>query len=92
MNSFDPLLTSDGKPYAQLRYKEIIQEQVTIGYLTKGGVTYSDTEEMSPYERKIAMETIKEILKEQAEAQNQAMQKAMERKNSKKDPKSGLSR
>lgn len=59
---FDPLLTSDGQPYSRVRFKSILQEQVLIGYLTKGGVTYRDTEEMSPYERKLVLDTMKEVI------------------------------
>ena len=82
---FDPLLTSDGQSYHRLKYKQIIQEQVTIGYLTKGGVSYSDTDNMTPYERQLAYDTIKEILKCQQDAELKAYQKIKDTQN--KDPK-----
>lgn len=79
MSFFDPLSTSDGKPFARVRYKEIIAEQVTLGYLTKGGVTYGDTEQMTPNERTLALDAIKKILEAQAEAQEKAIQEARNR-------------
>ena len=63
---FDPLLTSDGQPYNRIRFKTIIQEQVLIGYLTKGGVTYGDTEGMSPHERKLVLDAMKEVIESQS--------------------------
>jgi hypothetical protein len=55
-------LTSKGEPYHRVRYKNIIEEQVILGYLTKGGVAYGDSENMTPYERKLALETMKKFL------------------------------
>lgn len=89
MNFFDPLLTSDGQPFHRVKYKQIVSEQVTLGYLTKGGVSYRDSEEMTPYERKIALDTITEILNEQVSKQNEMIKQAeMNRKNS--SPKSRM--
>lgn len=67
-------MTSDGQPYHRAKYKEIVSEQVTLGYLTKGGVSYQDSEMMTPYERKIALDTMKEIYKSQQEQRDQAFQ------------------
>ena len=89
---FDPLLTSDGQPYHRLKYKQIISEQVTIGYLSKGGVSYSDTDNMTPYERKIAYETLKGIYDEQYAAQMKAIEEASLRKSSNSVPRSGLTK
>ena len=86
-NFFDPLLTSDGQPYYRARYKNIIQEQVMLGYLTKGGVTYGDTENMTPHERKIALDTIKEVIENQSQAQQAAIN---QKNNTVKDPKSRM--
>lgn len=65
-----------------------------ISYLSKGGVTYGDTEEMTPYERKVAYDTLREIYDEQAKAQKKAMEQARasrEKSSQKmKDPKSRL--
>lgn len=71
-------MTDDGRPYAPEKYKSIVQEQVILGYLTQGGVSYQDTEEMTPYERKIAYDTIKEII----ESQNKMRQEAIDNKRS----------
>lgn len=94
MSFFDPLLTSDNKPFAPVKYKSIISEQVLISYLSKGGVTYGDTENMTPYERKVAYDTLREIYDEQAKAQKNAIEQARakrEKNESKmKDPKSRL--
>lgn len=58
-------MTSDGQPYAVAKFRAIVQEQVMLGYLTKGGVTFGDSEQMTPYERTIALEVMKEILDKQ---------------------------
>lgn len=84
-------MTSDGEPFIRVKYKSIIKEQVLLGYLTKGGVTYGDTEEMTPNERKLALDAITEILQSQKEAQEKAINeaKANQSKKSPVDPKTG---
>lgn len=57
--------------------------------MTKGGVTYGDSENMTPYERKIALDAIKELLEEQQKAQDQAIEQARLQKQN-DVPKSGL--
>lgn len=69
-------MTYDGQPYHRAKYKEIVTEQVILGYLTKGGVTYRDSETMTPYERKIAIEAINNLYKEQNEKQEAAVKQA----------------
>lgn len=91
MSFFDPLLTSDGQPYNRLKFKQIVSEQVTIGYLSKGGVSYKDTDQMTPFERKIAYETLKEIYDEQYAAQKKAIEEAKLAKEN-KSPKSRLTK
>lgn len=81
-------MTSNGEPYSRVRYKAIIQEQVMLGYLSKGGITYGDTECMTPYERKIARDTIEEIL----EMQNKQREQAYQNSQINKDPKTLLNR
>lgn len=61
-----------------------------IGYLSKGGVSYSETDEMTPYERKIVYETLKGIHDEQYRAQQAALEEARNRKND--APRSGLTK
>jgi hypothetical protein len=83
-------LTYDGQPYHRLKYRNIIEEQVLIGYLSKGGVSYHDTDIMTPYERRIAKETLEKIVQEQ---NNQVQESINQAKLNKKNqsPKSGLS-
>lgn len=84
-------MTSDGRPYHRVRYKQIVEEQVTLSYLTKGGVTYGDSEEMTPYERKIALDTMTEIINAQnGEADKMKRQSEMEKKNY--SPRSGMTK
>lgn len=82
-------MTSDGQPYHRARYKRIIEEQVFIGYLSKGGVTYQDTDMMTPYERRIAKEFLEELLRGQNESQQQLMNNAALAQQN-RSPKSGL--
>lgn len=49
---------------------------MTLSFYTKGGVSYSDSDRMTPYERKIAVQTIREILDDQARAQAEAIEQA----------------
>lgn len=84
-------MTSDGQPYHRAKYKEIISEQVILGYLTKGGVTYQESEEMTPYERKIALQTIKDLLEAQNKKQEEAINQAKINKQN-RSPKSRMTR
>lgn len=77
-------MTSDGQPYHRVKYKQIVAEQVTIGLLSKGGVSFSESNEMTPYERKIAFDTLKELL----DPENKPRSSSSKR-DTKKDPKSG---
>lgn len=84
-------MTSDGQLYHRAKFKQIISEQVTLGYLTKGGVSYSDSEEMTPYERKIALDTVRDIIDSEVKAKEKAIQDAkIARDNS--SPKSRLTK
>lgn len=58
--------------YKQQRYHEIVEEQVAISYASKGGVTISDTDDISPYDRKIILKSILKI----KEAESDAAEKA----------------
>jgi len=71
---FDPLLNFDGQPYHRVKFKSIVQEQIVIGYLSQGGVSFGDTERMTPYERQIAYDTLKEIIDSQIEGRKKAME------------------
>lgn len=59
-----------------------------LAYLTKGGVTYGDSEGMSPYDRKIALDTIQEVLDKQSQAQQAQIDAA--KREREQDPKTGL--
>ena len=82
-------MTSNGEPYYRARYKEIIKEQVVLGYLTRGGVSYEDSDHMTPYERMLSLEAIQDYLTEQNEAQKKAFESARGGRTI-KDPKSAL--
>lgn len=84
-------MTSDGQLYHRAKFKQIISEQVTLGYLTKGGVPYGDSEKMTPYERKIALDIIRDIIDSEVKAKEKAIQDAkIARDNS--SPKSRLTK
>lgn len=74
MNFFDPRTKmDDGRLYTQLRYDQIIEEQVAISYATKGGISISDTDEMCPYDRERVLKAIQDIRKSEADAQSSAL-------------------
>lgn len=79
-NFFDPLLTSDGQPYHIAKFKEIVSEQTILGYLTKGGVSFTDSNNMTPYERRLATDAIREFLEAQNEAQKEAIENAQKQR------------
>ena len=60
-----------------------------IGYMSKGGVTYGDTEKMTPHERQLTLDALKEILESQAKAAKEAG-KNVQPLDSKREPKSRL--
>ena len=63
VNFLDPLLTSDGKPYAPLRFQQIIEERYQISKHTH--TSYTDLADISPTERKYLIEFIKRDLEHQ---------------------------
>jgi len=63
MNFFDPLLTSDGKPYATERYKQIVHERYLISKNINTG--YDDTLNITPSERAYLLQFIVEDLERQ---------------------------
>ena len=56
MNFLDPQLTNDGKPYGPERYKVISRERYFIS--KNANISYGDTGEMSPTERKYILQFI----------------------------------
>ena len=64
-NFFDPLWTSDGKPYGRERYKQIVQERYVIS--KQINTSYSDLSEVTPQERTYLLNFILDDLKRQEE-------------------------
>lgn len=64
MSFLDPQLTSDGKPYAPHRFRELSKEKYLISKYCN--TSYSDVDKITPTERKYILEFIyEEKLKEQ---------------------------
>lgn len=61
MNFFDrrSIDSVTGKPYKVVKYESIVADQTLISYLT--GMTYYDTESMTPFERDKILDNIKII-------------------------------
>ena len=74
MNFLDPLLTSDGKPYAPTRYAEIVEERYLISKFIH--TSYGDLSEVTPLERKYLLQYIKRDI----ERENEIKRKAAESK------------
>lgn len=52
---------SDNRLYRNIKYDNIIKDQVAIAYISKGGISISDSDELSPYDRKLVLDTLTEI-------------------------------
>lgn len=63
MNFFDPLLTSDGKPFGQEKFKEIVQERYLISKHTN--TSYADTKDITPTERSLLLNFVVKDLEKQ---------------------------
>lgn len=61
----DPLSTSDGRPYAPIRYKEIVEERYQISKHTH--TSYDDLANVTPLERRYLLEFIKRDLEHENE-------------------------
>jgi hypothetical protein len=70
---FDPLIINEktGRTYAQERYEQILEEQVVISYSSKG-ISIADTDELSPFDRKLILKSILKIKEAEAEKANEA--------------------
>ena len=66
----DPILTSDGKPYAPLRFKEITRERYLISKYSH--TSYKDLDDVSPTERAYILEFIYDELQKEQEAIEEA--------------------
>lgn len=65
MNFFDPRWTSDNKPYAPERFRDIVKERYLIS--SHIHTSYEDTASISPTERTLLLQFIKEDLQRKKE-------------------------
>lgn len=63
----------NGRTYKSQRYDDIIEEQVLIGYMSKGAIGLSDTDLISPHDRKAVLKSIIKIREQEAAAQEEAL-------------------
>ena len=66
LNSLDPPLTSDKKPYGPARFKELVKERYLIS--KHSNTSYKDTEDLTPLERSYILEFITDELQRKKEA------------------------
>lgn len=71
MNFFDPRWTSDGKPFGQERFKQIVQERYIIS--RRLHTSYTDTASISPTERSLILQFMKDDMQREQEALEQKM-------------------
>ena len=69
----DPQFTSNGEPYAPVRFKEIVRERYLIS--KHCNTSYKDLDSISPAERSMLLEFIYEELKKQQDAIEEAKNK-----------------
>lgn len=69
----DPVLTSDGRPYGPIRFKEIVKERYLISKTIN--TSYNEIGEITPLERKYIAEFIIEEIKAQEKANEEFKQK-----------------
>ena len=63
----DPQLTSDGKPYGPIRYKNIVRERYEIS--KRMNTSYNELGEITPREREYLLEFIKKDLEQKRKAE-----------------------
>lgn len=51
----------EGRPYNSVKYEQILKEQLLISYLSKGAVSISDTSQLPINDRKILLNTLKQV-------------------------------
>jgi len=61
------MTTDSGRPYKAVRYDEILEEQVAISYISKGGISLMDTDGVSQYDRKIILQSLLKIKEQENE-------------------------
>lgn len=62
----------DGRWYEQHRYDDIMEEQVTICYISNS-ITIADTDEMTPYDRGLILKILMQIKNDEKEALEKSM-------------------
>ena len=65
LNFFDPLWTSDGKPFAPEQFKAIVKDRYLIS--KNMNTSYSDVGEITPTERAYLMQRLVEDAQKQGE-------------------------
>ena len=60
-NFFDQNIEINGKLLRHIKYDNIIKDQVTIAYISKGGISLEDSDYLSPYDRKLVIDTLAEL-------------------------------
>jgi hypothetical protein len=66
----DPILTSDGRPYAPARFKDIVKERYLISRFSN--TSYKDLDNVTPLEREYLLEFIYEEKQKEKEAYEEA--------------------
>lgn len=69
----DPQLTSDGKPYAPVRYAEIVEERYLISKFIH--TSYGDIGNITPLERQYLLQYIKRDIERENEIKRKAQEK-----------------
>ena len=67
-------MTPEGKPYAPIRYREIVKERYIISNYTH--TSYEDLKGVTPLERKYLIDFIKEDIEHDNELKRKAIEKA----------------
>lgn len=75
MNFFVRHLSSEEYERNQQQYKDIIDEQVTISYAING-ISFNDTNEMTGFDRRCILESLKKIRDAEKEAHEKAVAEA----------------
>ena len=75
MNFFVRHLTKEQYEFNREQYKNIIDEQTAISYSIKG-ISFYDTNEMTRYDRKCVLESLRKIRDAEKKAHEEAMAEA----------------
>lgn len=54
----------NGRPYSSYKYEQVLKEQLLIAYLSKGAVTLSETNDLPINDRKILLNTLRQVEEE----------------------------